>query len=180
VLQIEGLCAGFQRDGTILAHMSAEGTAPVVTGPEAPTLIDVDDPLAWHDLRAMGAHDMRRWRRLDVVPGAGPTDPVMVEAYFRDSHVDEQGRETVIHEYTVGVEVDPGALAITRSSATAHSLPWVECIEAEASGDRLAGLDLQGLRPVVRDEFVGVSTCTHLNDTMRSIEDVRGLLLELA
>lgn len=179
VLQIEGLCAGFQRDGTILAHMTAEGTAPVVTGPEAPPLVDPDDPAAWHALRGMGAHDMRRWRRLDVLPGATPTDPVTVEAYFRDSHVDEQGRETVIHEYTVGVEVDPVRLAITRSSATAHSLPWVECIEAEASGDRLAGLALEGLRPLVREDFVGVSTCTHLNDTMRSIEDVRALLRDL-
>ena len=108
VLQIEGLCAGFQRDGTILAHMSAEGTAPVVTGPDAPTLVDADDPLAWHDLRVMGAHDMRRWRRLDVVPGATPSAPVEVEAYFRDSHVDEQGRETVIHEYTVARPGRPG------------------------------------------------------------------------
>ena len=68
--------------------------------------------------------------------------------------------------------------AITRSSATAHSLPWVECIEAEASGDRLAGLALEGLRPMVREDFVGVSTCTDLDDTMRSIEDVRALLSE--
>lgn len=180
VLQIEGLCAGFQRDGTILAHMTAEGTAPVVTGPPAPTLLDPDDPVAWHALREMGAHDMRRWRRLDVTPGATATAPVAVEAYFRDSHVDEQGCETVIHEYTVAVEVDPVERTITRSAATAHSLPWVECIEAEASGDRLAGLALDGLRPLVREDFVGVSTCTHLNDTLRSVEDVRALLRDLA
>jgi hypothetical protein len=155
VLQIEGLCAGFQRDGTILAHMTAEGTAPVVTGPPAPTLLDPDDPVAWHALREMGAHDMRRWRRLDVTPGATPTAPV-------------------------AVEVDPVERTITRSAATAHSLPWVECIEAEASGDRLAGLALEGLRPLVREDFVGVSTCTHLNDTLRSVEDVRALLPDLS
>ena len=176
ILQVEGLCAGFQRDGTIMAHVHAEGTAPVVTGPDAPPLIDPDDPFAWHDLREMGAHDMRRWRRLDVLPGPTSADLVLVEAYFRDSHVDEQGRETVIHEYTVTAEVDPVTLAIVRSSAVAHSLPWVECIEAEASGDRLAGLLLRGLRPHVREDFVGVTTCTHLNDTMRSLEDVRALL----
>jgi hypothetical protein len=176
VLQIEGLCAGFQRAGTIMRQVDADAPIPAVTGPEAPSLIDPDDPLAWHELRTMGAHDMRRWRRLDVMPGATPSAPVDVEAYFRDSHMDEHERETVIHEYTVKVVVDPTTKAIIGSDAVAHSLPWVECIEAEASGDRLAGLALEGLRPVVREGFVGVSTCTHLNDTMRSIEDVRALL----
>lgn len=176
VLQIEGLCAGFQRDGTIMDMMNTDGTAPVVTGPAAPSLLDPDDLLAWHELRRMSANDMRRWRRLDVMPGTTPDTPVEVEAYFRDSHMDEHGRETVIHEYTVRVVVDPHTQRIIGSDAVAHSLPWVECIEAEASGDRLAGLALSGLRPLVREDFVGVSTCTHLNDTMRSIEDVRALL----
>jgi hypothetical protein len=179
VLQIEGLCAGFQRGGTIMEQVDADAPIPAVTGPEAPSLIDPDDPLAWHELRPMGAHDMRRWRRLDVMPGPTPDALVEVEAYFRDSHMDELGRETVIHEYTVKVVVDPKTQTIVGSDAVAHSLPWVECIEAEASGDRLAGLPLGGLRPLVRQDFVGVSTCTHLNDTMRSIEDVRALLAVL-
>src|SRR5262249_33710743 len=114
--------------------------------------------------------------RLDVVPGTDPDEPVAVEAYFRDSHMGDDGRETVIHEYTVEACVDSRTGAILTSSATAHTLPWVECIEAVASGERLAGLALTGLRPFVRGDFVGVTTCTHLNDTMRSIEDVRALL----
>jgi hypothetical protein len=82
----------------------------------------------------------------------------------------------VIHEYTVVAEVDPSHATITHGSAQAHTLPWVECIEAVGSGERLVGRPLHGLRPDVRAEFVGVTTCTHLNDTMRSIEDVRALL----
>jgi hypothetical protein len=31
----------------------------------------------------------------------------------------------------------------------------------------------------VRERFAGPSTCTHLNDTMRSLEDVGGLLTAL-
>jgi Protein of unknown function (DUF2889) len=181
ILQIEGLCAGFQRGGTIMEHVATAGRAPNVTGPVAPPLMDPDDPLAWHGpLRVMQAHDMRRWRRLDVVPGDRPDDPVATEVYFRDSHVDEDGVETVIHEYTVTATIDPFTSRVVDSGAVAHTLPWVECIEAVGSGRRLAGMELAGLRPAVREDFVGVTTCTHLNDTLRSIEDVRALLPLLA
>ena len=174
-LQVEGLCAGFQKDGTIMVELSAGRHSPVVTGPLLPPE-DIDDPHGWHDLREMGPHDMRRWRRLDVVPGISARDPVSVEAYFRDSHVDPQGVDTVVHEYTVRAIVDPVEQIVISSEAIAHSLPWAECIQAESSGDRLAGRPLWGLRPSVRAELVGTTTCTHLNDTLRSLEDVRALL----
>jgi hypothetical protein len=179
VLQIEGLCAGFQRGGTIMDEMAAGHIPPVVTGPVAPSLLD-DDRAAWHELRPMGAHDMRRWRRLDVTPGDDRAAPLDVEAYFRDSHMGADGVETVVHEYTVEVKVDPATLTVIASAAEAHTLPWLECIEAVDSGRRLAGRPLAGLRPDVRAEFVGTTTCTHLNDTLRSIEDVRALLAYLA
>jgi len=181
MLQIEGLCAGFQRGGTIMQHVADAGTAPSVTGPLAPPLVDPDDELAWHGpLRVMQAHDMRRWRRLDVVPGERPDDPIAIEVYFRDSHVDEEGIETVIHEYTVTGTVDATTWRVIDSGAEAHTLPWVECIEAVGSGQRVAGMALTGLRPTVRANFVGITTCTHLNDTLRSIEDVRALVPLLA
>lgn len=175
VLQVAGLCAGFQHGGTIMREIEKGRTPPVVTGPLATPIVP-DDPLCWHELREMCGNDMRRWRLLDVLPGAAPADPIEVEAYFRDSHLAPDGVETVIHEYTVAVRVDPATERIIDSSAEAHSLPWLECIEAEDSGSRLGGRALRGLRPNVREEFTGVTTCTHLNDTMRSIEDVRALL----
>lgn len=175
VLQIEGLCAGFQAGGTIMQQVSVGEHPPVVTGPDAPPLAPADDPDAWHRLRNLGAHDCRRARLLDVHPGPTPDDPVEIEAYFRDSHMSPGGLETVIHEYSVTAVVDVRTETVLSSSATAHTLPWLECIEAEASGDRLAGMPLRDLRPRVREELIGVSTCTHLNDTLRSIEDVRAL-----
>jgi hypothetical protein len=36
-------------------------------------------------------------------------------------------------------------------------------------------MTLAGLRPTVREQFVGVTTCTHLNDTLRSLEDLMAL-----
>jgi hypothetical protein len=179
VLQIADLCAGFQRGGTIMAELDAGRRNPVVTGPLATSIVPADDPLAWHELRPMVGHDVRRWRCLDLVPGS-PGEPLQVEAYFRDSHMGTDGIETVIHEYTVLATVDPVSERILSSAAQAHSLPWSECIEAEASGERLVGRSLRGLRPDVREQFVGITTCTHLNDTLRSLEDVRALVPMLA
>jgi hypothetical protein len=64
-----------------MVEVDAGGGPPVVTGPLTPTLLTNDRP-TWHGLRDIGAHDMRRWRRLEVVPGARTTDAVHVEAYF--------------------------------------------------------------------------------------------------
>ena len=46
-------------------------------------------------------------------------------------------------------------------------------IRIHASHDRVP---VAGLRQHVRDTFLGTSTCTHLNDTLRSLEDIPALL----
>ena len=174
VLQVADLCSGFRRGGTIMVELDAKRRNPVPTGPVA-TSLRSDDELAWHDLREMGPHDMRRWRCLDLRPDPDG-GPMFAEAYLRDSHVDGDGLETVVHEYTVNARIDPGTpMTVVAGSATAHSLPWVECIDAEASAQRLNGLPVNRLRAKVRAEFVGTTTCTHLNDTLRSLEDVTAL-----
>jgi hypothetical protein len=40
-------------------------------------------------------------------------------------------------------------------------------------------MPVMGLRPEVRAQFVGPSTCTHLNDVLRGLEDVEWLVHEL-
>jgi hypothetical protein len=37
-------------------------------------------------------------------------------------------------------------------------------------------MPLRDLRPVVRGDFTGTTTCTHLNDQLRSLAGVRALL----
>ena len=110
-------------------------------------------------------------RRIDVRPGA----PTTVDVLFRDSYVRPDGLETVIHEYTLAMEVDATGI-VSSCEATPRVLPWVECPAAASSASRLLGLPVAGLRRHVRDTFVGTSTCTHLNDTLRALEDVPALL----
>ena len=168
---IPNQCAGFADDATIMTEVHRTGRAPLVTGPAALPLVD-DDPWAWHPTAPLPPHGMRRWRRLDIRPG----EPIAVDVLFRDSYVRPDGLETVIHEYTVAVTVDAASSTVRSCVATPRVLPWTECPAAAASAGRLAGVPLAGLRQYVRQNFGGTSTCTHLNDTLRSLEDVAALL----
>jgi hypothetical protein len=101
---------------------------------------------------------MRRRRRLDLTPG------YEVDVHFRDSHMDEAYAESVVYEYSV-----------TGMAARARVLPWMECPGAVASATRLVGMPAAELRGWVRRELTGATTCTHLNDTLRSLADVTAL-----
>jgi hypothetical protein len=170
MLQQADLCAGWKAGGTIMQGF-AENNPPVVTGPDAPSLDDGDDPLAWHELPGpLPVQGMRRRRRIDVVP-VDDGGVWAVDAHFRDSYVDDEG-ETVVHEYTVVARVDAATGVFLEAEATPRVLPWFECPEAAASAGRLAGRSLDSLRAGVRAEFVGASPCTHLNDMLRALADV--------
>ena len=68
--------------------------------------------------------------------------------------------------------VDAATSTVLEATATPRVLPWFECPEAAASAGRLAGRTLDSLRAGVRAEFLGASTCTHLNDMLRALADV--------
>jgi hypothetical protein len=161
------VCAGFADGATIMVEFADRGRPPLVTGPVAPSVLNPADPLAWHELPALPPTAMRRHRRMDVTPST-------VDIFFRDSHVGLDGVETVIHEYTVAVALD--GETVTGCVATARVLPWVECPAALASAGRVIGQPVTGLRDFVRRTFTGPTTCTHLNDALRSLQDVPRLL----
>ena len=75
--------------------------------------------------------------------------------------------------------VATGTESFRSCAATYGALPWPECPGATASAGRLAGTPVAGLRRRVRQEFLGVGTCTHLNDTLRALADVGSLIAVL-
>ncbi|HVW42940.1 MAG TPA: DUF2889 domain-containing protein [Amycolatopsis sp.] len=166
-------CAGFADGGTIMNAVDSDGRAPSVTGPAAPPVTEGDED-GWHALDPLPPHAMRRWRRIDV-----GTDG-RVDVFYRDSYVRPDGLETIVHEYTIEALVDPAEGRVLSCEAVPRVLPWVECPAAADSARRLAGLPLEGLRPHVRGTFTGTTTCTHLNDTLRGLEDVPALLRVVA
>jgi hypothetical protein len=119
---------------------------------------------------------MRRRRRLDVIAAGSE---LTLDAMFRDSYVTPDGVETIIHEYEIKASVGRTTRTILALECTPRVLPWQECPVAAASGGRLVGEDLGRVRSLVRGEFTGISTCTHLNDALRSLEDAAALMLDL-
>jgi hypothetical protein len=162
-----GICAGFADDASLVPYAKRNGTIPSVHGPIAPPL-DVE----MHTVEPLRAHGMRRFRRLDLGPDDG------FSAHFRDSHVDGDGVETIVHEYTVVGALDTSTRTITSVDATVQVLPWQECPGAIGSAARVQGMTLSDMRARIRGEFVGTSTCTHLNDTLRALADL-GALVDL-
>ena len=163
----------------MMVHVRGTGTLPVPIGPPAPILVRRDDPLSWHEMAELSPHAVRRRRRLDLVAPPEGEREHRLDLHFRDSHVDERGSESIMHEYTLSGTVDLAAGRMGSVAPRAHVLPWVECPGALASAQRVDGMELSELRSRVRKEFVGRSTCTHLNDSLRSLADVTALHLAL-
>lgn len=172
-LPVADQCAGFATGGLLMTSFEA-GDPAVVTGPQAPDLDHRDDPWAWHAMSPLAIHGMRRRRRIDVhqdQPGL-----INIDAMFRDTYVRTDGVETIIHEYTLAAAVDVATGVVVESRATPRVLPWQECPGAVASAGRIAGMTLSELHFRVRQELFGTSTCTHLNDLLRSVADAEALI----
>src|SRR3954469_4447731 len=161
-----GICAGFAEDASLVPYAKRNGTIPWVHGPVAPPL-DVDGV---HSVEPLRPHGMRRFRRLDLAENG------VFDAHFRDSHVDGDGVETIVHEYTVAGTIEASRRAIASVAAHVRVLPWQECPGAIGSAARTRGMTLSEMRDRIRGEFVGTTTCTHLNDTLRAVADLDALV----
>jgi hypothetical protein len=170
-LQQADICAGWKTEGTLLQFV-VDGRPPVLRGPDAPSIVDGDDPHGWIALDPLPAYATRRVRRLDAWRDE---ELVRVDVFFRDTCTDRDAGEFVVHEYTAQAAVDPGTMTIVECAAQPRVLPWVDCPEAIPSAGRLVGWSVDDVRPESRTALVGPSTCTHLNDVLRGLEDVHWL-----
>jgi hypothetical protein len=165
-------CSGWRSDGVMMTSLRDVGRPPMVTGPLAPSLENPDDPLGWHVMQVMPRLSGRRRRRMDLTYS---DDALVVDAMFRDSFVHGDGREIVLHEYGLTATIAVPQMEILDCVAAPRVLPWVECSVAAASVTDLAGRPLSDVNKFVKTEFYGVSTCTHLNDLLRSLCDITAL-----
>lgn len=157
------ICAGWVEGGSLLAGYTDDGP-PLHVGPPATRPADDAPPVP---------RSTARRRRLAV---RLEEDVAEVEAWFRDTFVDAEGAETVVHQYEVRATVDRRTGRFVRSEAQPGPLPYVECPAAAASAGRLVGQAVDGIRDRVSAELTGPSTCTHLNDALRSLEGVEHIL----
>ena len=174
---VTDLCAGWARGATILDAVEADGMVPTPTTAPVALAPDADDPLGV--ARPAGAPT-----GLDAAGRAGSTWwPTATDSASTSTsvtaYVDREGVEGAVHEYSVWGRFDPSSHTIVELDAAAHVLPWVECPQALGSASRLVGATVDELRAVVRADFVGTSTCTHLNDTLRGLADLPALAATL-
>jgi hypothetical protein len=169
------ICSGWRSDGTMMVSLRSEGRMPIPVGPIANTLESDQDPVGWHEIGPLAPGAMRRRRLVELTDG----NPHAVFAMFRDTHVDGRGIETILHEYSFTSDLEPGALTFRNCRARPRVLPWVECPAAAASAGRLDGQQPESLRSLIGREFRGTSTCTHLNDLLRSLADLGALASKL-
>ncbi len=170
---IEGradLCAGWVSDGQMMQNARA-GELGLRLGPPAPVVGLDGDPLAFHELSPLPPMSFRRHRRMDVRPIDGH---VAVDGFFRDVYFGDDA-PTSIHEYGFAAELDEG-LVVRSIDVTPGTLPWDECPGAVVSAAWLIGEPVGAIDELVRARFKGAHTCTHLNDALRTLDDVAALL----
>ncbi|MBW3665475.1 MAG: DUF2889 domain-containing protein [Actinobacteria bacterium] len=155
---VEEVCAGWASDGLMVSSIRRGEGVPIQDCPEAPAL---EDP--WPGIAPLRIGWLRRRRRIDLSEGA-------IDAMFRDSYAEPDGRETVLHEYSVVGRLEADG-AIGALEATPRVLPFAECPLAADNVARLRGTPGAQLRSSVRDELGGTAGCTHLNDLLAAIGD---------
>jgi hypothetical protein len=169
------ICSGLRPGGTAQLAITT-GTDGVHAVRLAGALVTDDDALAWHEFPERPAVVMRRHRRVDV---SRDGDELVVDAFFRDSSWEPDGTEMALHEYTVTARVDEASGTLTAAKATPHVLPFPECQWAPPHVDLLLGLPVDTFRTNVQTTLTEIQSCTHLNDMLRCLAEVRALAAAL-
>jgi hypothetical protein len=165
------ICAGWAPDGVMMVAIRQHGRVPTPTGPPAASLQRDDDPVAWHQIPEPDERSTCRVRRLDV--WVDDDGLVHGDVAFRDTHRSSDGEVTTFHEYTAQISVRQGI--IEDLAVQPHVLPWRECPSAVASATLLVGSPADRIKQHVRARGTGESTCTHLDDVLRSMTHVEAL-----
>ena len=175
------LCAGWIGGGTMLATLSDVGPVPDPSRvcPSIRCGTPTATPTHGTPCRRCRSRSIRRRRRLDLWRGATPEAPLELDVHFRDADIDEDGQEHALHEYTLTATIEPGTLVVLSCDPVARVLPWPECPGSLASAARIVGLPVTVLRNQVAMKLTGTSTCTHLNDVLRSLAGVTALAAAL-
>jgi hypothetical protein len=113
----------------------------------------------------------RRTRLLEVgAPDDSGHLPLLVR--FSDSYADPDGIHRALHEWSIRTTYSPADDRFGALGVSPGRLPWVECPSAGASAVRLDGLTTAEVDAALTSEFGGISACTHLTDTLRTLVDV--------
>lgn len=135
------------------------------------------DPLGWHAVRPFDTPNQARLRYMDVWRDGGKVHAMFG---FQDSaafpHTDLR---RLFHEYRGLAVIDPVDFVLESVEMEFGSLPYTTCHAAAETPDQLVGRSLRTFRTTVIDVLKGTAGCTHLNDSLRTLQDVPALVAQL-
>jgi len=135
------------------------------------------DPDAWHEMPAFDGPNQSRLRFMDVWREGGK---VRVTFGFQDSSAfPGTDLRRLFHEYRGQAVVDPDNFILEEIEMEFGSLPYTLCHNAAVSPQQLVGRSLADFRKTVIDLLKGTAGCTHLNDSLRTLQDVPALVRTL-
>jgi hypothetical protein len=171
--QMLGVCISYFPESYAL---TPEGTVndPVADHPRARTALPDADPLGWHDLAPTAPQNQWRLRRTDLWRDDGG---LQCSAWFQDSGSipGTLDQRIVFHEYALTARFDPDTLDLVAIDVDPRVLPYTTCRAAPATARALIGRNARDLRLLVPQLLAGSAGCTHLNDMLRSLQDVAGM-----
>ena len=171
LMVLADVCQGW-RSGAHQMNEVRTGRAPQPYGPVPGDLDDGSDPLAWHAVEFPPGDTFRRSRRIDVWRDG---DELRIDLHYRDAYRPVARPAMVIHEYSVRGRADAESLQIREMTTEAHALPWSDCNSVVSSTDELVGVRLGECDASVRTRLAGTAGCTHLNDSLRELDEVPAL-----
>jgi hypothetical protein len=165
-------CSGWRSGGEMLTRIAShDGVLRMELGPS------VRQPLLPAEIWGGTLEALAPWatRRARATAVSRTAAGVEVRLWFRDSYADPDGVERALHQWWVSAVLD-GRGRLTGVSGTAGQLPWLECPWAAHSALALEGLEPEAVEHAVAQDFRGIGTCTHLNDTLRTLAELPDLL----
>lgn len=135
--------------------------------------IDIGDPNAWHPWEKLTGPNQMRLRRTDLWEDG---QLLQVNAQFQDSAAFSYTEQRMVfHEYRVEAVIEPDTFVLQSVEVETGILPFTECLQAADTAQKMVGQSLLNFGRSVPAQLPGIAGCTHLNDILRSLQDVVAL-----
>jgi hypothetical protein len=170
---VTGLCMSYA-PGSPVVRPDGTANEDIAHHPLTPNPVHRFQPGDFHDLLDAGGPNEWRLRRTD----AWVEDKLLcIDAWFQDSSSlpDREDLRIVFHEYSLTAIFDPAMFELVTIDVTPHVLPFTTCRASPPTARLIEGLSARDFRSAVPRLLRGTAGCTHLNDMLRSLQDVTAL-----
>jgi len=174
---VEGLCISYA-PGSIALSGGGKPNRSLLRRSRGPYPRNVKDPMAWHEFEHCAGPSTSRIRYTDVWVADGD---IAVQAGFQDSCATPSADDArgIYHEYALTARVSDPDFVLQDITIAPGSLPFPTCPQSRDNIGVLKGRPIADFGKTVSAELGGTAGCTHLNETLKSLQDVPALVRAL-